>query len=303
MDLLEDPAAAQRWSGLHRKAGQRIGFVPTMGALHDGHLHLVEVARSRAAVVVVSIFVNPIQFNQRADFDQYPRPIEDDQRRCEEAGVDALYVPTAATMYPAGFQTHVDPGPLGEPMEGTFRPGHFRGVTTVVTKLFLAVRPDVAIFGEKDHQQLAIIRRMTLDLDFGIEIVGVPTVREHDGVAMSSRNRRLSPEERVAARCVPAALAGRVRRGGQRRPAGRARRRRGAPGRGGRAARPPGVRRDLRPGHARAGRRHHRARGAGGGHLGRAGAPDRQRDAGARRCAVSARQGWMVSTMTITTPL
>jgi len=206
VDLLEDPAAAQRWSGLHRKAGQRIGFVPTMGALHDGHLHLVEVARSRAAVVVVSIFVNPIQFNQRADFDQYPRPIEDDRRRCEEAGVDALYVPTAATMYPAGFQTHVDPGPLGEPMEGTFRPGHFRGVTTVVTKLFLAVRPDVAIFGEKDHQQLAIIRRMTLDLDFGIEIVGVPTVREHDGVAMSSRNRRLSPEERVAARCVPAAL-------------------------------------------------------------------------------------------------
>ena len=206
MDLLEDPAAAQRWSGLHRKAGQRIGLVPTMGALHDGHLHLVDVARSRAAVVVVSIFVNPIQFNQRADFDQYPRPIEDDRRRCEEAGVDALYVPTAATMYPAGFQTHVDPGPLGEPMEGTFRPGHFRGVTTVVTKLFLAVRPDVAIFGEKDHQQLAIIRRMTLDLDFGIEIVGVPTVREHDGVAMSSRNRRLSPEERVAARCVPAAL-------------------------------------------------------------------------------------------------
>ena len=196
MDLLEDPAAAQRWSGLHRKAGQRIGFVPTMGALHDGHLHLVDVARARAAVVVVSIFVNPIQFNQRADFDQYPRPIEDDRQRCESAGVDALYVPTAATMYPAGFQTHVDPGPLGEPMEGTFRPGHFRGVTTAVTKLFLAVRPDVAIFGEKDHQQLAIIRRMTLDLDFGIEIVGVPIVREPDGLALSSRNAYLSPEER-----------------------------------------------------------------------------------------------------------
>jgi pantoate--beta-alanine ligase len=126
VDLLENPAAAQRWSGLHRKAGQRIGLVPTMGALHDGHLHLVEVAKKRAAVVVVSIFVNPIQFNQRADFDQYPRPIEDDRKRCDEAGVDALYVPTAAIMYPPGFQTHVDPGPLAEPMEGTFRPGHFR---------------------------------------------------------------------------------------------------------------------------------------------------------------------------------
>jgi pantoate--beta-alanine ligase len=206
VDLLENPSAAQRWSGLHRKAGQRIGLVPTMGALHDGHLHLVEVAKQRAAVVVVSIFVNPIQFNQRADFDQYPRPIEEDQRRCEEAGVDALYVPTAATMYPPGFQTHVDPGPLAEPMEGTFRPGHFRGVTTVVTKLFLAVRPDVAVFGQKDFQQLAIVRRMTADFDFGIEVVGVPTVREPDGLAMSSRNRRLGPEERLAARCVPAAL-------------------------------------------------------------------------------------------------
>ena len=291
MDLLEDPPAAQRWSGLHRKAGQRIGLVPTMGALHDGHLRLVEVARSHAAVVIVSIFVNPIQFNQRADFDQYHRPIEDDRRRCEEAGVDALYVPTVATMYPAGFQTHVDPGPLGEPMEGTFRPGHFRGVTTVVTKLFLAVRPDVAVFGEKDHQQLAIIRRMTLDLDFGIEIVGVPTVREPDGLAMSSRNRRLSPDERIAARCVPAALRAAcdaVASGARRR---RACRRRGAPGRGGRAARPPRVRRDLRSGHARAGRHHHWARRAGGRHLGGPGPPDRQRDAGARGCAVTRLRG------------
>ena len=162
-----------------------------MGALHPGHLHLVEVARKHASVVVVSIFVNPIQFNQRADFDRYPRAMDEDRRLCAEAGVDALYLPTAEAMYPPGFQTHVDPGPLAEPMEGTFRPGHFRGVATVVAKLFLAVRPDVAVFGEKDYQQLAIIRRMATDLDFGIEVIGVPTVREPDGVAMSSRNRRL----------------------------------------------------------------------------------------------------------------
>ena len=197
MDLLETPAAAQRWAGRHRKAGLRVGFVATMGALHEAHLHLVDVARKHASVVVVSIFVNPIQFNQRADFDQYPRAMEEDRRLCAEAGVDALYMPSPAVMYPAGFQTHVDPGPLAEPMEGTFRPGHFRGVATVVTKLFLAVRPDVAVFGEKDYQQLAIVRRMTTDLDFGIEIVAVPTVREPDGVAMSSRNRRL--ERRTSA--------------------------------------------------------------------------------------------------------
>jgi len=206
VDVLETPAAAQRWSGLHRKAGQRIGFVPTMGALHDGHRRLVEVAQAQASVVVVSIFVNPIQFNQRADFEAYARPIEDDRARCEEAGVDALYLPSAAAMYPPGFQTYVDPGPLAEPMEGTFRPGHFRGVATVVTKLFLAVRPDVAVFGQKDYQQLAIVRRMATDLDFGIEVVGVPTVREPDGLAMSSRNRRLTEPERIAARCVPEAL-------------------------------------------------------------------------------------------------
>jgi pantoate--beta-alanine ligase len=206
VDIIRTPADAQRWSGRHRKAGRRIAFVPTMGALHDGHIRLVDVARTRAPIVVVSIFVNPIQFNQRTDFDKYPRPVEDDQARCEEAGVAGIYMPTAATMYPSGFQTFLDPGPLGEPMEGIFRPGHFRGVATVVTKLFLAVRPDVAVFGEKDYQQLAIIRRMTADLDFGIEVVGVPTVREDDGLAMSSRNRRLSPEERIGARCVPRAL-------------------------------------------------------------------------------------------------
>jgi pantoate--beta-alanine ligase len=207
MDLLTTPAAAQRWSGLHRKAGERIAFVPTMGALHRGHMELLEVAHERAGVVVVSIFVNPIQFNRREDFDSYPRPIEDDVRLCEEAGVHAVFSPTAGDMYPHGFQTYVDPGPLAEPMEGTFRPGHFRGVATVVAKLFLSVRPDIAVFGEKDFQQLAIVRRMVLDLDLGIDVVGVPTVREDDGVAISSRNRRLSPVGREAATCIPDGLA------------------------------------------------------------------------------------------------
>jgi pantoate--beta-alanine ligase len=206
LDQLLTPAAAQRWSGLRRKGGQKIAFVPTMGALHEGHLRLIEVAHERAGVVVVSIFVNPIQFNRREDFDTYPRPMDDDVRLCAEAGVHAVFSPSAEAMYPHGFQTHVDPGPLGEPMEGTFRPGHFRGVATAVAKLFLSVRPDVAVFGEKDFQQLAIVRRMVIDLDLGIDVVGVPTVREDDGLALSSRNRLLTPAGRGAARCVPAAL-------------------------------------------------------------------------------------------------
>jgi pantoate--beta-alanine ligase len=207
VDELGTPAAAQRWSGLHRKAGQRIGFVPTMGALHAGHLHLVDVARKHASVVVVSIFVNPIQFNQRGDFDRYPRPIEDDRQLLAEAGVDALYVPAAEVMYPPGFQTHVDPGPLAEPMEGTFRPGHFRGVATVVTKLFNIIQPDRAYFGQKDAQQTAVIRRLVRDLSVPVEIRVVPTVRDEDGLALSSRNVRLSPEERERALALPRALA------------------------------------------------------------------------------------------------
>ncbi len=177
-----------------------------MGALHPGHVHLMDQARMHGDVVVASIFVNPLQFNRTDDFERYPRPIDDDLDRCREIGVDAVYAPTAAAMYPTGFQTHVEPGSLADPMEGAGRPGHFRGVTTVVTKLFNAVTPDAAIFGQKDYQQLAIIRRMTIDLDMGIEIVGIPTVREADGLAMSSRNRRLSPDDRAAAVVVPQAL-------------------------------------------------------------------------------------------------
>lgn len=177
-----------------------------MGALHEGHLRLVESARRHGDVVVVSLFVNPLQFDRRDDFDRYPRPLDGDLALCQAAGADAVYAPTAGAMYPDGFQTHVEPGPLAEPMEGAGRPGHFRGVTTVVTKLFNAVRPDAAVFGQKDFQQLAIIRRMVIDLDMDIEIVSAPTVRDADGLAMSSRNRRLTERDRAAAVCVPRAL-------------------------------------------------------------------------------------------------
>ncbi len=206
MEVCTTPADLSAWSDRHRVAGRRVGLVPTMGALHDGHMALVADARRHADVVIVTIFVNPLQFNRPDDFANYPRPIDDDLEICRAHGVDAVYAPVAATMYPDGFQTHVEPGSLADVLEGAQRPGHFRGVTTVVTKLFNAARPHVAVFGQKDFQQLAIIRRMAADLDMGIDIVGMPTVREPDGLAMSSRNRRLSPEQRAAAVCVPASL-------------------------------------------------------------------------------------------------
>ena len=206
MQTIETPTAMQAWADAARAAGQRIALVPTMGALHAGHMALVAEARRRADRVVVSIFVNPIQFDRRDDFDRYPRTLADDAARCEGQGVDAIYAPTAAGMYPEGFQTGVEVAALTAPLCGRTREGHFRGVTTVVTKLFHCVRPHVAVFGEKDYQQLAVVRRMTADLDFGIEVVGVPTVREADGLAMSSRNTRLAPADREAARCIPRAL-------------------------------------------------------------------------------------------------
>jgi pantoate--beta-alanine ligase len=206
MIVCTTPAEMQEWSRSQTADGRRVAVVPTMGALHDGHMALVEEARRHAEAVVVTIFVNPLQFDRPDDLAAYPRPIDDDLALCEARGVDAVYAPLAATMYPEGFQTGVTPGHLGELLEGAHRPGHFRGVTTVVTKLFHATRPDVAVFGEKDFQQLAILRRMTSDLDFGIEVVGLPTVREADGLAMSSRNRRLTPEQRSAAVVVPRML-------------------------------------------------------------------------------------------------
>jgi pantoate--beta-alanine ligase len=204
--VLDAPAAIRAWSGQRRQAGRIIGLVPTMGALHEGHLSLIELAHQRADDVVVSIFVNPLQFERGDDFDRYPRPIDDDVAACAAAGVAAVYAPTAATMYPEGFETQVVPGRLAGVMEGGMRDGHFEGVLTVVAKLFGAVRPHLAVFGEKDFQQLAIVSRMVDDLDMGVEIVPGPIVREPDGLALSSRNRLLSPDDRVAARCVPRSL-------------------------------------------------------------------------------------------------
>lgn len=189
-----------------RRSGQRVALVPTMGALHAGHLALVETGRTRADRVVASIFVNPLQFNQQADLERYPRTEEADLAALEAAGCDAAWLPEVEAIYPAGFATTVSVRGLSDRWEGEFRPGHFDGMATVVAKLLIAAAPDVAIFGEKDWQQLAIVRRMARDLDMGIEIVGVPTVREADGLAMSSRNILLSKEERAQAIALPDAL-------------------------------------------------------------------------------------------------
>jgi pantoate--beta-alanine ligase len=200
--VLDAAPAMRAWAAARQAAGRRVVLVPTMGALHAGHMELITTAHRLGDDVVVSIFVNPMQFERPDDFAAYPRPIDDDLAMCGGAGVDAVYAPTAANMYPPGFETAVDPGATAEPLEGAGRPGHFRGVCTVVCKLLTAVRPDVAVFGQKDFQQLAVVRRMATDLDLGVEIVGIPTVREPDGLALSSRNRRLEPAQRAAAVCI-----------------------------------------------------------------------------------------------------
>lgn len=206
MDHLSSPAAVRRWTATARTDARTVALVPTMGALHAGHVALIDVARRSCDRVVVSIFVNPLQFDRCDDFDAYPRPVDDDLARCRDLGVDAVYLPTAGAIYPDGFDTRVEPGSLAAGLEGAHRPGHFTGVATIVTKLLNAVRPDVAVFGEKDAQQLAIVRRIVADLDLGVEIMGVPIVREPDGVAMSSRNARLDPPARRAAACLPGSL-------------------------------------------------------------------------------------------------
>lgn len=191
----------------HRRAGRSIGFVPTMGYLHQGHLTLVGRAKAENAVTVVSIFVNPLQFGANEDLAKYPRDLERDSALLKEAGVDFLFAPGVSDMYPQPMETVVDVPKLGSELEGAARPGHFAGVATVVTKLFNIVQPDAAYFGEKDYQQVAIIRRMVDDLAQPVRIVAVPTVREADGLACSSRNVYLTPAERTAAVIVPRALA------------------------------------------------------------------------------------------------
>ena len=181
------------------QGGKRISFVPTMGNLHEGHLSLMRMAKPMADILVVSIFVNPLQFEPGSDFDTYPRTFQEDLKKCEDLGVDIVFAPMESDLYPEGFQTMVEVSEVSKGLCGDFRPGHFKGVATVVLKLFNIVKPRVAVFGEKDYQQLCVIRQMVKDLNLDIQIVGHPTVREPDGLAMSSRNQYLSPEERVRA--------------------------------------------------------------------------------------------------------
>lgn len=206
MQIINHIPDMQRWSETQRLAGKKIACVPTMGFLHEGHLSLVREGKRRGDVVVVTIFVNPMQFNQASDFDKYPRNVEQDQRMLEEIGTDVLFYPTAPEMYPENFQTAVEVDKVSKPLCGAFRPGHFRGVTTVVAKLFNIVKPHFALFGEKDFQQCVVIQRMVKDLNFDLEIIPMPTIRETDGIAMSSRNARLSETERRTSLCISRAL-------------------------------------------------------------------------------------------------
>lgn len=196
-DIWDVHALTQSW----RRNGERIGFVPTMGNLHAGHLRLVDVARKHADKVVVSIYVNPMQFTDSDDLSNYPRTMDADIEKLQQRGVDLLFTPNDQTMYPDGMTpcVYVEVGKLAEQLEGSHRPGHFRGVATVVTKLFNIVQPDLAVFGEKDFQQLLVIKQLVKDLLMPIQIIGEPTIRETDGLAMSSRNSNLSIRERKLA--------------------------------------------------------------------------------------------------------
>jgi len=207
MELLRTPATMRAWADARRAEGARIGLVPTMGYLHEGHISLIRIASARGCdAVAATIFVNPAQFGPGEDYGKYPRDEARDLAMLETAGASAVYLPGVKDMYPDGYQTYVEVTGVSQGLCGAARPVHFRGVATVVAKLFLAAKPHLAVFGEKDYQQLAVIRAMTRDLDFGVEIVGAPIVREEDGLAMSSRNAYLIGDDRAAARCLSRGL-------------------------------------------------------------------------------------------------
>lgn len=207
MITIDSVAAMQQWSQSQQAAGKTVAFVPTMGYLHQGHVSLLHAASKAADLLVLSIFVNPTQFGVGEDFATYPKDLDKDSQLAEQAGVDVVFVPSAAQMYPQGFNSWVEVGGITQVLCGASRPGHFRGVTTVVNKLFSIVAPRVAYFGNKDFQQLAVIRRMVIDLNLPVKIVGCPIIREADGLAMSSRNSYLSTEERRQALCLSQAIA------------------------------------------------------------------------------------------------
>jgi pantoate--beta-alanine ligase len=207
VEMVESAADLRRWVSGARAAGKKIGLVPTMGALHDGHMRLIGQCRAESDIVVVSIFVNPTQFGAGEDLSRYPRPLEDDLRQSESAGADLVFVPTVQTVYPHGMNsTYVEVAGLADILEGASRPGHFRGVATVVLKLFEMVLPDLAVFGQKDYQQQLLVKRMIADLHVPVQLSICPTVREPDGLALSSRNRYLNPQERQAAVVLNRAL-------------------------------------------------------------------------------------------------
>ncbi len=189
-----------------KKEGKTIGFVPTMGYLHEGHISLIRYSKKDNDITVVSIFVNPIQFGKNEDLDRYPRDLERDVEICGKEGVDYVFYPSADEMYPEGFSTYVEVEGITQRLCGTFRSGHFKGVTTVVAKLFNIVQPDKAYFGEKDYQQLKVIQKMVRDLNIDVEVIGCPLIREKDGLALSSRNKYLTPEERKSALSISRAL-------------------------------------------------------------------------------------------------
>jgi pantoate--beta-alanine ligase len=206
MQIIRSVPEMQALAEALRAQGQLIGLVPTMGALHEGHLTLIRTAAGRADAVVVTIFVNPTQFAPNEDFNKYPRELEADVAKCEAAGADYVFAPPNEEIYPKGYSTYITEEHVAKPLEGVSRPSHFRGVTTIVAKLFNICRPDLAVFGQKDAQQVAVIRKMVTDLNFTVDIVVAPTLREPDGLALSSRNRYLSATQRVEALAIHRAL-------------------------------------------------------------------------------------------------